>query len=595
MTTPSREQLISQINELEKQGVPKADIQTYLDSFKGKTPTPTATPQKQGSFVGDVVRGATKPLVTLATRPYQLAKAIGGATPEEQAVDLPFYGKIETSQSGKDVVKDIGRGLETVSLGLGGGAARAVGQNVVKQTVKQAIKTGAIEGLKTGATFGAGEAIEDTGELASGLKGAIVGGATGLATGGLLSGVGAGVVKAGQGVAQIAKPVIDTIGKVAGSSKDMAKNIAGGFSRIPARIQTNVEANQALTGRLKALPSDNARRAVQDGVDILDVKALYRIPKDQAKILKGLPEAVKKFADGDSQIHPEQIVGSPIAKRLKTLDTQADEIGAELGAVAKTFTGKVTAPESASAVMSQLKKVRGLSGLKVSSKGILSFKDTTLSSALSVSDRKAVQKAFTAAIRPSTGVQKHRLRQELFEILGGKKRSLKEMTETQENAFDAIRQGLSDVLETKDGRYKTLSKEFAEVSGALRDMRKFMKVNGNTDEDILEMSAGLLARRLTSNAPSQNDLRVLLRRIDKIGRGKGKTEISTEALQNLYNVLNKYYDITPKTAFQGEISAGIRKADTVLGMGINAVNKYGGINSDVRKKALEGIFSEILN
>lgn len=178
----------------------------------------------------------------------------------------------------------------------------------------------------------------------------------------------------------------------------------------------------------------------------------------------------------------------------------------------------------------------------------MDFKNTTLATSLTKSDRNAIQKVFTSAIKDSTGKQKHLLRQELFEILGGKKKALTNITDTQEKAFDAIRKGLSDVLEMKNPQYKALSNEYRKIIQPLSEMRRFMKSLPDATEDILDMKAGLLARRLTSNAQSNPQIRQMLRNLDKATGGK--TADSVEAMQDLYNILDKYYNIAGKTGFK---------------------------------------------
>jgi hypothetical protein len=80
-------------------------------------------------------------------------------------------------------------------------------------------------------------------------------------------------------------------------------------------------------------------------------------------------------------------------------------------------------------------------------------------------------------------------------------------------------------------------------------MRRFMKTLPDATEDILDMQAGLLARRLTGNAQSNPQIRNILKMLDK-ATGKTGTKDSVEALQDLYNIFDKYYSIAGKTGFQ---------------------------------------------
>jgi len=163
-------------------------------------------------------------------------------------------------------------------------------------------------------------------------------------------------------------------------------------------------------------------------------------------------------------------------------------------------------------IFNSLKRVQGLNGLKVKS-GILNFKDTVLTTAKTASDRKIIQEIFTDATKAGTGKSKHLLRQELFEVLGGKKKALTAITDTQDKAFQAVRRGLSDLLDSKNASYKALNVEYAKVIQPLSDINRFMRLNklAGASDDLLNMKAGLIARRLTSNAVSNPEIRFLLK------------------------------------------------------------------------------------
>ena len=214
---------------------------------------------------------------------------------------------------------------------------------------------------------------------------------------------------------------------------------------------------------------------------------------------------------------------------------------------------------------------------------------------LSKADRAAIEKIYQISIKSGTGKSKHLLRQELFEILGGKKRSLSNLTDTQEKAFQAVRKGLSDVLESKNASYKTLSNDYRKVMQPLQDIRGYMKKVVGAEEDIQNMSAGLLARRITSAAKSNPEIRAVLNKMDIATKIPGKTRVSIESLQDFYNILEKYYDIAPKTGFQAQVRQGVERAvgGPVKFLGEQA-KSYLGETPAVRQKALEKILEEIL-
>jgi len=368
--------------------------------------------------------------------------------------------------------------------------------------------------------------------------------------------------------------------------------ISESASRIPSRIATNLAEKQAVSDTIKSLPTKEAQDAAFEGISVPDVEAITKIPESQKAPFRKLVDVVKKFAKGETKTNPIEVIGKPFMSRIKYLDTLRTKVGQQLGDVANGLS-KVSKTELLPEVFGKLKKVSGLAGLKIKN-GLLDFKDTVLSSQLTKADRTTIQKIFTDAIKDGTGKSKHLLRQELFEILGGKKRSLSNITDTQESAFQAIREGLSDVLEGKNGQYKKLSNQYRKIVEPLQGMRKLMKNVAGAGEDILDMSAGLLARRITSFAKSNPEIRNILRKLDAATKVKGKTLVNVEALQDFYNILDKYYDIAGKTGFQSQVTAGIEKASGIKDLLLQKVREVAGTTEATRTKALESLLDSVL-
>lgn len=389
------------------------------------------------------------------------------------------------------------------------------------------------------------------------------------------------------------KNIIGSVKPVAENVVDVTKTAAGGISRIPSRVGTNIAEKQAVETTIKTLPTQIAQIAARDGIDPIDIKKLYSIPKEAKPKAKELSDTVRKFVKAETTTDPIEIVGKPIVERIKTLEKLRGAIGQKLGVVSGKL-GIVNQNQMTKPVLDSLKNVRGLEGLTMDSNGVLNFKNTVLSSAETASDRKAIQSIFTNAIKGGTGKQKHLLRQELFEVLGGKKRAGIQLTDTQDKAYQAIRKGLSDVLESKNTEYKSLSNQYRAIMQPLTDMRKMMKSVPGVTEDILDMNAGLLARRLTSTSLSQGQVRTILNAMDNVTKIKGTTAKTTQALQDLYNILGKYYDIAPKTGFQGQVKAGVESASGIKELVTNAVRGVAGETTAVRQKALEEVLKEVL-
>lgn len=394
-------------------------------------------------------------------------------------------------------------------------------------------------------------------------------------------------------VGSVASAAANVVKPVAQGAIDITKMAGEGIARIPSRMATNLAEKQAREATIKSLPSKAAQTAARDGVDITDIKDLHTVAPQNTALTKKLFTTVKDFAAGTSKVDPIEVVGSPIVQRMKALNVVRKEVGAKLGEAAKNL-GVVTKPELQTGVFDRLKSVSGLQDLAIKPNGTLDFAKTTLASTLSKADRKAIQEAYTQATKWGNGEKAHLFRQELFEILGGKKKSLSNITDTQEKAFEAIRSGLSDVLETKNPAYKSLSNQYRKIVQPLGDMRKLMRnIDPNSSEDILNMSAGLLARRLTSAASSNPIVRNILKGLDEATGVAGKTQVSVENLQDIYNILNKYYDIAPKTGFQNLVKKGASPTgvvDAVTGV----VKSLAGNTNTVRQASLEKLLKEIL-
>ena len=480
----------------------------------------------------------------------------------------------------KDILPEVAeKGMEKVGQGIGRGlqwvAEKTTPQFMVDFVTKHPDAARMLE-------EGAGT-VANVGEIAGNILG--------------IEGAKQGVVKTAQGVSKAVAPTAEiagrTLKKATQPIQKFAQPIVQEAKRIPERMATNVAQKQAVQESINKLPSKVARQAAQDGLDVADVKSLYQLPKSQKVPLKKLATVVKDFAEGKTKTNPIEVVGKPIVNRLKELESSKGTIGQKLGKAAEQL-GNVSKKELDDAVFNELKKVSGLNGLTKTKLRGLDFKNTTLATELSKTDRMAINKIFSMATKAGTGKSKHLLRQELFEILGGKKRALTALTDTQEKAFNAVRRGLSNVLENKNPIYKTLSNDYRKVVQPLEQMRKIMRVSGEAD-DILDMSAGLLARRLTSFAQSNPQIKAILNAMDRATKVGGKTRLNVETLQDFYNILEKYYDIAPKTGFQSQVKAGVEKA---VGGPIKYLGeRIGGLVGEtpaVRQKALEKILEEIL-
>lgn len=370
----------------------------------------------------------------------------------------------------------------------------------------------------------------------------------------------------------------------------LTKDIINPLVKAPERLKANLAEKQLQQAEIQALPTKQARNVVNEGVDIADTKDIINLTKEsKTPELRKLFSTVENFASGNKTVDPAEIVGTPIIKKLKESEKLKNVVGTQLTEVSKNL-GIVEKPELTNSVLARLRQVPGMENLSL--KGdTLDFKGTTLASQLTKSDRNTIQQAFKQSIKWGDGEKAHKFRQELFEILGGKKKSLETMTATQEESLNAIRKGLADVLDTKNPQYKALNETYAKLAQPVSEMRKLMKGLAPDDpEDILNMSAGLLARRITSAAPSNANVRMILKSLDNVV--PSDTLGRVESLQDFYNILNKYYDIAPRTGFQNLTKEAIDSS--MVSKVTGKVGEYIGKTDATRQKALKEFLESVL-
>ncbi len=166
---------------------PKVDYSALAQKFGAidsqpaqPAPAAPATPNN-GNSVGNFLKGIVSAPATLVARPIQLGAELAGATPEQ--VNKYSLGGIvaPVPQNASDVVKDVGRGVQTIALGTGaplaGGAAFGFGSSLENQgssaltTGKGAL--GTLESTLLG--MGAGKALDLLGKPLLDAAGKVIG------------------------------------------------------------------------------------------------------------------------------------------------------------------------------------------------------------------------------------------------------------------------------------------------------------------------------------------------------------------------------------------------------------------------------------
>jgi len=129
---------------------------------------------KEPTLGGQILRGIVSPTATLLARPVQLAATALGATPEQiNKVNLNGY-IAPVPMNASDVVKDVGRGIQTVTMGkipkissaldiIGGGAVAGAGYALEQKgsdvKTKDILVNSALGGTLGAGLYGAGKVI----------------------------------------------------------------------------------------------------------------------------------------------------------------------------------------------------------------------------------------------------------------------------------------------------------------------------------------------------------------------------------------------------------------------------------------------------
>ncbi len=260
---------------------PKVDYASLAQKFGGTTvapSAPTTTQPTESGGVGGFLKSLVSAPATLVARPFQAVAELAGASPE--AVDK-FSSKYSgglvapVPQNASDVVKDVGRGVQTVAYGVGAP-------------------------LAAGAAFGAGSSLESQGSDAL----TTVGGITNTLTSTLLG------MGAGKALELVGKPLLNAAGKVIGTitpktlqdvaakGSDAVANfmahheiLPGGLKESVAKIPEAAQKFDTGVGKLFKGGGDTAAKAIQSQYPGLTKD---NVAKHYENIeVKGLMEPVK--------------------------------------------------------------------------------------------------------------------------------------------------------------------------------------------------------------------------------------------------------------------------------------------------------------
>lgn len=420
----------------------------------------------------------------------------------------------------------------------------------------------------------------------------LVGGGLDLALGaGAIKPIGTGVVKTAEGAMVAGEKIGQTASTIANApivsgTGEVLKSAGRTLKSIPENVAVNVGEMQAKEALVKSIPSAAGQKAARTGIDVADVATLQNAVKTPEA--KTLIETVKNFAIGKSKTSPFEVVGRPIVTRLKTLDEQVKNFASELDTVAQNLKGKV---------VNDLTKIQGsvLDGLdklqiRIADGG-LDFTGSTLEGI--GNSGKIIDNVYKRIEKANDAFDLHNLKKYIDANVSYGKR-VEGLDAGAERLLKTWRKAIDNTLDTQFTAYNKVNTELTKRIAPLEDLKGILKNADGLDTDLLSEKAGIIARRITSAAASNPEIKQVLRNLDKFTSAKGKTLGKIENLQDLYNVLNKYYDIAPKTGFQNLVKEGTAEATGLYDEVAGKIKGFAGGTNATRQKALEDYLAELL-
>jgi len=372
-----------------------------------------------------------------------------------------------------------------------------------------------------------------------------------------LKGIGRVIPKA-KAVTKSAEVIVDTSKSLVSKSKTAASYLKEGIETKVKNVAVNKKAKRILVERIKkSVPK--VQDAVKSGIDIKDANIISNLNRNVLKKGEEAIDIAKKVVLGDTKRHPKEVMGKEFLNKYRKVENLRKSAGARLGEYTKNI--KNIKPKDARfTIFNRIKEVPGLEGLtaKLTNKGyVLDFTNTTLSR------NKTAQKEILSTWNDAAGrkaLGMHNLRQELFEDMGRKSATMiKKIEGTDDKAMEAIRKGLSDILDNSNSQYKSLNSKFVVYENSLKKVRRALKPVEGANDEIIGKRLSQLARRLTSNADA--DVSFALNQIEGALKTAGiKSDIDLEELQELLNIIVKIFNVEKSTGFAKQIEGGISKA-----------------------------------
>ena len=496
-----------------------------------------------------LAKGIISPVATIAARPFQAVAELAGAS--STSVD-EFSSKISggliapVPHTVKDLAKDVGRGIETVSLGLGGGAVKQGVQSGIRQGVGAAVKQGAKGGIKKG--FGA-------------------------------------VKESAEQVVTKAKPIgegVEAIAREFGTrAKRLGERTKGAFTEISERSKLIKES----TPKVRSLIKNNV------DPDIIDFAT--KADKVTKKGLKEIVDIARKSKGLGIQERPGIVAGRAAESQYSLINKQKKNIGKKIGeAVSKlSKTERVDMGESFGKLKSQL-QAEGVTfkGGRLTNS---SFNGTNFTP----QQRSKITELWKLSTEKVRNVTPKDLwkKDNLFSKLQREARFegvsdiLIELPDgSKKNLFNVFRDVFRDTLDnvSPDG-IRGLNKQYREYSLFVDDIENSIVKSGKFETgkgvDVSNFAQTNL-RRIMSDAQSAGDFLAIARKMDVQARKLGFQGARPEDLISFSERMKDIYPkSTPPTGFRGGIGRGVVDA-------VGTISEAGKANLGDKQKAIEEFF-----
>jgi len=396
-------------------------------------------------------------------------------------------------------------------------------------------------------------------------------------------GVGTGAKVAKTGVRVAGKGIVGAGGAVKNTTSgivDIARPAMNAVKNLPSNLKTNAESMKLFEQSVKKLPPA-AQNAVRKGVDIEDLTKTLSMNASQKPALSKLYTGVKDFAAGKTKNNPIEAVGKPVVTRLNILKNQTKGLGTQLDEVAGGLKGKVV--KGRQSVVDTVDETLAKIGISKTDEG-LDFVGSNLEGL--GADEKIIGNIYRRLQESTDANDLHRLKKYIDNNVNFGKTS-GGFTGEAESLIKGWRKTIDGRLDLEFPAYNKVNTELANRLKPINDLKKYMKSATGLDEDLMNMSAGQLMRRIASNVRSNPEIRQVLRNLDNATKVKGKTSGNIESLVDFYATLEKYFpEIVGKNTFQGQIKNALDTSGGLIDKATGILKSVAGQSESVKRKAI---------